>query len=291
MYSFFLVIILGLKDLIQRYHIMTETSLEASLSKITENLESKLYILIKNLENKVDDQIVKIGEFRNYVGLEVTEIKRKLESVADRMNEHENRINNNSSLIEKNHNETETRIERLEKQLHNLKNEINKVENNSSNLSSLVSDNINRSMRSTLIIKGLPEDQGETWENTTTKLINTLAEMDGNLNKDVISDDIERAHRGGKQNRNRPRLLFVKFHSWKKSELYRSIICKHSRENKDSTIIADQMYSQDVTKRRNEALKYRRELINNGDKRKMYIRFPAKLMVKNDSKYSLLKEF
>ena len=59
----------------------------------------------------------------------------------------------------------------------------------------------------------------------------------------------------------------------------------------DTQISIDQMYSKDVFSRRNKALKHRRSLIEDGETRKMFVKYPAKLMVKQNDKYEILKDF
>lgn len=265
---------------------------------ILHSIESSISTMTTKLETKFNDQMSKIDDFRSYVGTELTEIKKKLETITNRLDQHDEFIQKNSNQIELISTNTSTNtslIENIQNQLQDMEDELKKLNTKSIDLGNQIDNNINRSMRSTLIIKGLPEDKtkNETWKESTEKLVATITTIDKSLNKTTVANDIERAHRGGKSIEDKPRLLFVKFHSWKKSELYKSIICNHSLKNKNSTIYADQMYSREVTSRRNEALLYRRQLIDNGELGKLFVKFPAKLMIKreNDTNYKLLKEF
>ena len=56
----------------------------------------------------------------------------------------------------------------------------------------------NRNMRNNIVIKGIKEDENETWDQTEKKVATFLQDLD---NEDInyVHNQIERAHRGGKK--------------------------------------------------------------------------------------------
>ena len=86
----------------------------------------------------------------------------------------------------------------------------------------------------------------------------------------------------------------MKFSSWKKSEFYKKITTNYNiKHPQQRNISVEQLFTKDINDRRNLAKLERKKLRENGEKGKMYIKFPAKLMVKkiNSNIYKLEKEF
>jgi len=161
-----------------------------------------------------------------------------------------------------------------------LKIECEKLRGTTNTVETNLDDSINRSMRSTLIFRGIPElhDKDQSWDQTTESLIDCLKKINPDYDQENIRDDIERCHRGGK------------------SEYYKELIINHNKvQGKHSKIFVDQMYSKKLTERRKTALSYRLQFLSNSENTgsRLYVKYPAKLMVKrvNSNKYSLLKEF
>ncbi len=139
---------------------------------------------------------------------------------------------------------------------------------------------INRSLRTTLIFKGIKEEPHETWIQTEKTLCEVIARQ---LNMDVghVVDMIERAHRGNSsQTRQGPRHIYVKFYSWKDSELIKENFAEQNRKHPKMNLRAEQMFSSDLTKRRNTAMVERKKLINDKTISNGYVKFPATLIVK-----------
>ena len=88
-------------------------------------------------------------------------------------------------------------------------------------------------MRSTLIIRGIPQDAGENnWNKTESALADYLNSIFG-WNKEMIKNDIERAHRGSyKIQGNRPSPIFMKLHSWKTAQTIMMRIIKANKDKK-----------------------------------------------------------
>ena len=88
----------------------------------------------------------------------------------------------------------------------------------------------NRSMRSTLIIKNIPEEKNEnSWEDTARVLGNFLSnELRLSYTPSEVDQQISRAHRSGLSNENKsktkkgPRPIFVQFVNWRYAEEVRN---------------------------------------------------------------------
>ena len=106
---------------------------------------------------------------------------------------------------------------------------------------------------------------------------------------------IERAHRGKQSNaREGPRHIYVKFFSWKDSETVKNGFIDLCRQHPKMGIRADQMYSKEVSNRRNDAMLERQKLIAAKEISNGYLAYPATLMIKRhklDKQYIKYKSF
>lgn len=180
-------------------------------------------------------------------------------------------------------------------QISRLQASVNELKEANRNLSASLDDQINRSMRSTLIFKGIKEEPHETWEETEKILAETISRH-LEIDLDKVSDMIERAHRGRNETSDRkvPRYVFVKFFSWKDSETVKNGFSSLCRQHPKMGIRVDQMYSKVVTKRRNEAMLERRTLLAAKEISNGYLAYPAILMIKrqkSDKQYTKYKSF
>ena len=155
----------------------------------------------------------------------------------------------------------------------------------------LIEERTNRQLRKTLVIKGIPEgDDERSWHDTEVRLAKIFAET-LDVSADQAKTLIDRCHRGGnpqyykKNNRDRP--IFAAMHSWK--------VCEELlwKARKRKNVIIDYKFGPMTTRRRNLALKKRRELLNNGSLTQAHVGYPARLMgkTKNDKKYRLIEDF
>ena len=119
----------------------------------------------------------------------------------------------------------------------------------------------NRSMRSNLIFKRIPEESKETWVDTSQLLAGFTAE---NLNLpysfDQMDMQISRAHRTNDTDSSRwnsksqPRPIIAQFVNWRVAEeVLQNILLLNSRNQ--LKVIVNQMFSKELTERRNNALK------------------------------------
>ena len=149
----------------------------------------------------------------------------------------------------------------------------------------------NRQLRKTLVFRGIKQEAAErSWkdcEEVLAKEIASTLEIDCKDARNMI----DRCHRGGnpeyfkKQNKARP--IYAALHEWKVCE---DIIYQARRKR---TIFVDYKYGPMTTRRRNLALKRRRELLNSGAITQGHVAYPARLMGKgkDDLKYREIENF
>ena len=146
-----------------------------------------------------------------------------------------------------------------------------------------VEERTNRSLRQTLIFRGVKGSPNEKWSVTTDKLANTIAGvLDTSFND--AHEMINRAHRGGKDQR----YIYANFFSWLDCEE----IVEAFRNDTTVHVYVDYKYGPKTTFRRNEALALRKQMKADGDIVKGYVKYPAMLMVKysmSDTKYTMHK--
>ena len=100
------------------------------------------------------------------------------------------------------------------------------------------------------------------------------------LDKDYIISKIERAHRAKGNNYGTILPVIAKFSDWTFSEQVKSSFIRVVKDKKYETpIIVSQMYSAALTKRCNNAIKWK-ELRNDDHQIQAYVKYLAALMVK-----------
>ena len=146
----------------------------------------------------------------------------------------------------------------------------------------------NRSMRSTLIFKNIPEKSKETWEDTCDTLANFIdTKLDLPYSYEDIDMTISRAHRGsddpdqngGNDNprvTHGPKPIFAKFNNWRIAEEIRNAVIRETSK-RNLNVYVSQMYSKSLTARRNEALKFRRDHLNKNPNTQVKLDYPATL--------------
>ena len=158
-------------------------------------------------------------------------------------------------------------------------------------------DLANRSMRGNVVVKGLEESDNEDWTATKNMLCDYLASL-SNEPAEEIFNKLDRAHRSGKMDRNKPRNIYANFLKSTDADYYVEQCIKHNVKHTSnpnrSTIKIDHQFSKRVMDRRNEAMIERRQLLNAKKIVKAHLVYPAKLMVKTDhkeKKWTFFKEF
>jgi len=238
---------------------------EVTMEKITDLMQKMKTEIIETITKNMEEKIKSI-ETRTSV-------------IEEKVNENYNLFNDRLTFLEPSETTGKESLKNLIEENKQLKLQID--------------DQINRSTRSTLVFKGLKEEENEDWETSETILTN-LFNRHLNIDNKVTKKMIDRAHRGGKRIDGKPgRPIFVKFNSWKDSQS----VLKGFRElcinNNNMKINVSQVYSKDLTKRRNEAMKKRKELLDKKDIISGFVDYPARLMTKTKTgdRYKLHKSF
>ena len=123
-------------------------------------------------------------------------------------------------------------------------------------------DQINRSMRSNIVVKGIPDEENESWNTSKEKLASHLSKLSGE-NKSDIKDQLDRVHRSGKFVRGgKPRNIYANFPHSTDAAYYIDLSTKSRIKLKsNATWRVEHQYSKSLTKRPNEALIQRRTLM------------------------------
>ena len=194
------------------------------------------------------------------------------------------------------------KFEKKNEEIKELKQKLNQQQETLTSLDQKIEDQINRSCRSTLVFTNVNEKQNESWDATTKILAGEIfryCRLDNNSTTSVeaIQKDIDRAHRTGMKKENISRPITVKFSTWKAAQGIMSMIIRTNskRDSPSHKIYVEQKYSSKLTERRNNAKVERKKLMQTDEygSAKMYVCYPATLMVKNvgERKYSKLEEF
>ena len=164
-------------------------------------------------------------------------------------------------------------------------------------LETRVEDRTNRQLRQTIVVKGLPEKKNETWTDTRNILAKYVSKS-YNMEFKTAYGMFERVHRGGgdgHDNKKKGRRdIYALCSHWDDSELlvWGSFAANRNKPKKDKVFI-DYKYGPHTTLRRGEALKRRKEILEQKLYRNAFIKFPAVLMARKDGEdnYSKIEDF
>ena len=197
----------------------------------------------------------------------------------------------NSTSIEGINLEIETIKRDTQKQIDDLKNKLIESEQE-------IDEITNRSMRTNVIIKGIPEVNVEDWDVTKDIVAETLATL-SNENPETIARKLDRVHRGGKKEGKKPRHIYANFIYSTDASYYVSLAVKkavdaHNKREPAPTWRMDHQYSKKLTERRDKALVHRKELMGRKEYVQCKLVYPAKLLGRKDKnvkKWDFVKEF
>ena len=272
------------------------------MSKVAQQLSE-----LKELLEQTNEKITALDQ-------RVTNNHNELMSAIDRLSKVEERVNEAHRIALKNEqeifdikNDHDQFTKEIDTKLENTKSEI-KQEINITKLEAQLrgalielEDLRNRSMRSTFVFKNIKEQNNERWDDTAKILCNYIVEeLDLGYTYAEINEHISRAHRGNNQEENNentqkkgPKPIYAQFINWRAAEEIRSkIITMNSR--KQTKVICNQMFPKDLTIRRNNALKYRREKLNETPGIQIKLEYPATLKSRqkgSNGKWQVLQTF
>ena len=142
----------------------------------------------------------------------------------------------------------------------------------------------NRTMRTNIVIRGLPEKAKEDTKKELCDYLATLSREDPRS----IYQRIDRAHRtpGPPRNDGKPRNIFANLVKSVDCKFYVDLNSKHCAKNKNSpdTTRVDHQYTKSVLERRNLAMIERKKLLAEKKYVTCHLGYPAKLFGKVDIK-------
>ena len=161
-----------------------------------------------------------------------------------------------------------------------------------------VEDRTNRSLRKTLVIKGVDEIANETWSQTEEILVRLIADHVEGYDLERAKHSVERAHRSAptdNPDKQGKRDIFAAFYDWKDSEFYKSEFIRANKADPQLKVYVEQKYGALTTARRSKALQVRKTLKAEKKITSAYVAFPAKLMTKTThdrkEKYHIHEDF
>ena len=258
-----------LQDQLTAFTTRIETRLE-DLQTSTDEAKTELSTKIDGISNRLDGYDAKL-----------IEIEKNVQSTDDRLEDLSAQIANKDDNIRKKFEELSKKIEDLEGKVAMYEN----VPNELGELAEKVEDRTNRQLRETLVFKGIPEDE-DTEEDKYTETKKLLATVISTHVTGVSYDEallqIKRAHREADRDdhyRAGKRHIFAAFHSWDLCQLILQTFGRKCIDDHDFPIAAEQKYGPLTSKRRQLALRARKELKKAGTIVSGYVDFPAKLFV------------
>ena len=185
--------------------------------------------------------------------------------------------------------ENRAHIQHLEGNLSALQGEHEELKGKFDSLQTAFDSQVDRSLRDHVNFYGLkPLSPEKTYEDTTARLSQWLAEKLGK-NPQYFNAAIERCHRGPfNPDKTGPRPIYCKMR-WRVAEEVRE---KLTNKETDGVRIRD-MYSKGTQSRVNKALMYRKEWRSRNPGDKVFVAYPAKIMIKKQSgeSYNLERVF
>ena len=130
-----------------------------------------------------------------------------------------------------------------------------------------IEERTNRSLRQTMIFKGIAGTENESWSATTNKLAEAIADAT-TATFEIARDMINRAHRGGKHKKD----IYANFHSWQDTQDIIWAFRNNNIQFPQVKIYANYKYGPMTSVRRSAALKRRKELKEAGEIIKGYIK-------------------
>ena len=199
----------------------------------------------------------------------------------------------------------EDRVDKVEKKMDDLAAtnpsatplDLTDVEKRLKDLEELVEERTNRQLRKTLVIRNVAESSSEKkWSDTKDVLVSKIAQVLDDVDEDEAHQMIDRCHRGKKWKKEkdgsdrspRHRPIYAAMLYWEDCER----IIRAARKAKLDFFV-DYKYGPKTTARRNQALKKRKSLKEDGVIDQGYIRFPAVLFGKksHETEYRFIEDF
>ena len=159
--------------------VLTQKDIDDSILIASENIERQILLKLNDIKNDIIDEVAKL-------------LQNNIESITARLTDVETQAANTLELAQRN----ETLLlslqslvkETNEKKIHPeidgsdpheietiLIDDLKKQKSMTNNLENRIEERTNRQLRKTLIIKGIPEKNNESWKDTTNLLAKTIS--------------------------------------------------------------------------------------------------------------------
>ena len=223
-----------------------------------------------------------VKENTDQILLLVTQMNQKLDQVTSRIEQIEKKTAEMEEKVSNNEFELQSTKEELIKQKERQDKKIDELEQ-------VIDDLQGRLRRKTLVFKGIEEnlEGNDSWQNCERMIQNLIKE-----NFDINEVDIERAHRSPAKKTalaKSSRIVYVAFLRWKdKDTVMKAFIKKRginlTYNGVEKKIYIEEFLAPKVMQKRSQLLEVRRRLKQEKPERKIFFRYPAKLMIKEGSK-------
>ena len=247
--------------------------------KLLEDIKSIIDDRLSLFEEKLEIKVLALEQTISDNHSEINLLKLQVTSLETQNQAKQNDISNLRSELD----DLKLKTEELAVNTNDNQSLSENIIENVKSLEARVEERTNRQLRKTLVIKGLKELDSETWEDTRDLVAETIHKNIKSVSFDEAYDMLERVHRGPynplKVGR---RVIYAALYQWDDCEFIVNKFRKINRLNGQLKLYVDYKYGPLTTCRRNEALKVRREPINEQKIVQGYISYPAKLHVKYD---------
>ena len=222
------------------------------LTAIGDIIEDKLSVFdrrISNLETLVDKNELLLKELRS-----------DIDTLTHNSNVQKSEIETLNSKLSELNNQVVERDESIEE----LTSYKQLFSSNVKALEERVENRTNRQLRKTLVISGIPEEANESWSATRRILAQTISENLPKCSYRDAADMFERVHRSGptkNTNKQGRRDIFAALHEWDDAEYLTQNFRKLNSKNRNLKIYINYKYGPLTSRRRDAALKKRKELL------------------------------
>lgn len=271
---------------------MVKTTIE-EVKTLIETLREELTDDLRDIKNEINDNSSSLKKF----DAKFTKIFKKIDDISNAADNAKKTADDALDACKRN----EENIATINETLVEISDKYDNLQKDNSTyvvrirvLEKKLEDQVNRSSRKSIVVRGVKESANETWEDTRAILAKEIAKV-ANINEQNASSMIERVHRSRPNAyKEGKRDIIAGFYDWNDSELVKLKFRAAAMKGKVKGIFVDQKYGPLTTWRRNHALMERRKLIGDKTISNGFVAYPAKLMVKKnktDKKYFLHKDF
>ena len=260
--------------------------------------------LIESLRHELTDELSTIKQQITNNDKKLDSLDSKFTKVFKRIDELSKAVDDASTTAEdalKSTKQNEANINKLSKSMDSFNNKYDKLEkDNSANivrvhvLEKKLEDQVNRSSRKTIVVRGVKEGDKESWDDTRTVLAKEISNV-ASITEKEASCMMERVHRSRPNpHKQGKRDIVAAFFDWNDSEFVMRKFRDAAKKGQVKGIFVDQKYGPITTMRRNHALLQRKKLIVDKVITNGYVAYPAKLMVKKsktDKNFVLYEDY